>query len=66
MQATGLPTDEALAANANIEARARACKAAGITRPMDILRVMAYLDLINGMTVAQRAAWAQAEGTRRS
>jgi hypothetical protein len=61
MQATGLPTDQALAANANIEARARACKAAGVDRPMDILRVMAYLDLLNGVTVAQRAAWARAE-----
>jgi hypothetical protein len=61
MQATGLPTDEALAANANIEARARAYKAAQVDRPMDILRVMAYLDLINGVTVEQRAAWARAE-----
>ena len=61
MQATGLPPDEALAANARIEARARAYKAAAITRPMDILRVMAYLDLINDVTIAQRAAWAQAD-----
>jgi hypothetical protein len=66
MQATGLPTDEALAANANIEARARAYKASGIARPLDILRVMAYLDLINGVTVAQRAAWAQADDAARA
>jgi hypothetical protein len=66
MQATGLPTDEALAANASIEARARAYKAARITRPMDILRVMAYLDLLNGVTVAQRAAWAEADDQARA
>ena len=60
MQATGLPADEALAANARIEGRARAYKAARVARPMDILRVMAYLDLINQVTIAQRTAWAQA------
>jgi hypothetical protein len=61
MQATGLPADEALAANARIEGRARAYKAAKIAHPMDILRVMAYLDLINQVTIAQRVAWAQAD-----
>jgi hypothetical protein len=61
LRGTGLPTDEALAATGNIEARALEYKAALVRRPMDILRVMAYLDLINGVTVAQRAAWAQAE-----
>ncbi|MCW2934507.1 MAG: hypothetical protein JWM19_5469 [Actinomycetia bacterium] len=61
MQASGLPADEALAANARIEGRARAYKAARIARPMDILRVMAYLDLINEVTIAQRVAWAQAD-----
>jgi hypothetical protein len=61
LRGTGLPADQALAATANIEARALEYKAAAVRRPMDILRVMAYLDLINGVTVAQRAAWAQAE-----
>jgi hypothetical protein len=61
MQATGLPPDEALAANARIEGRAREYKAAGVRHPMDLLRVMAFADLINGVTVAQRAAWAQAD-----
>ena len=65
LQATGLPTDEALAANASIEARARQYKDAGITRPLDILRVMAFADLINGVTVAQRAAWAKADDAAR-
>jgi Domain of unknown function (DUF222) len=65
LRGTGLPTDQALAATAHIEARAREYKAAGIKRPMDILRVMAYLDLINGVTVPQRAAWAQAEDDAR-
>ena len=61
LQGTGLPADEALAASARIEGRARAYKAAGIGRRMDILRVMAYLDLLNEVTTAQRAAWAQAD-----
>ena len=66
MQATGLPADEALAANARIEGRARAYKAAKIAHPMDILRVMAYLDLINEVTIAQRTAWAQADAATRN
>jgi hypothetical protein len=66
LQGTGLPADEALAANARIEGRARAYKAAGIARPMDILRVMAYLDLINEVTIAQRTAWAQADAAARA
>jgi hypothetical protein len=66
LRGTGLPTDEALAATANIEARALEYKAAAIRRPMDILRVMAYLDLINGVPVPQRAAWAQAEDAARA
>jgi hypothetical protein len=61
LRGTGLPTDQALAATANIEARALEYKAVPVRRPMDILRVMAYLDLINGVPVAQRTAWAQAE-----
>ena len=66
MQATGLPADEALAANARIEGRARAYKAAKVAHPMDILRVMAYLDLINQVTIAQRTAWAQADTAARN
>jgi len=65
LRGTGLPTDEALAATANIEARALEYHAVPIKRPMDILRVMSYLDLINGVPVAQRAAWAQAEDEAR-
>ena len=66
LRGTGLPTDQALAATANIEARAREYKAVPVRRPMDILRVMAYLDLINGVPVAQRAAWVQAEDEARA
>jgi hypothetical protein len=65
LRGTGLPTDQALAATAHIEARAREYKIAGVKRPMDILRVMAYLDLINGVRVAQRTAWTQAEDEAR-
>ncbi|MBV9382221.1 MAG: DUF222 domain-containing protein [Streptosporangiaceae bacterium] len=44
--AFGLPTDRALEANQNIQNRALAYKKAGITRGMDQLRVLAYLDLL--------------------
>jgi hypothetical protein len=66
LRGTGLPTDEALAATANIEARALEYKAVPIKRPMDILRVMAYLDLINGVPVARRVARARAEDEARA
>src|SRR5579862_2502548 len=66
LQGTGLPTDQALAANASIEARALEYKAVPVGRPMDILRVMAYLDLLNGVTVAQRVAWVRAEDAERA
>ena len=61
LQGTGLPTDQALAAHANIEARALEYKAVPIQQKIDILRVMAYLDILNGVTVDQRIAWAQAD-----
>jgi hypothetical protein len=44
----GLPTDQALKAHQNIQHRARAYKRWGIPEPMDLLRVMAMLDLLNG------------------
>ena len=65
LRGTGLPADQALAATASIEARALEYKSVPVRRPMDILRVMAYLDLINGVPVARRAAWAQAEDEAR-
>ncbi len=43
----GLPTDEALKAHAHVDQRAQQYRAAGIKRPIDILRVAAYLDLLN-------------------
>ena len=54
LAAFGLPTDAALAANDAINDRAAAYKAAKI-RPgarMDQLRVLAFLDLLNGITLA--------------
>jgi hypothetical protein len=53
---TGLPTDEALAAYEHVEARARDYRAAGVKRRIEILRIAAYLDLLNGVLVAERVA----------
>jgi len=69
LAAFGLPTDAALAANDAINDRAAAYKAARI-RPearMDQLRVLAFLDILNGITLesriaADRAAQAQQAG----
>jgi len=57
----GLPTDEALRAQAHIEQRAQQYRAAGVKRGIDILRVAGYLDLLNGVPVADRVARFQAE-----
>ncbi|HEX4833989.1 MAG TPA: DUF222 domain-containing protein [Trebonia sp.] len=53
---TGLPTDEALQAHAHVDQRAQAYRAAGVKRPLDILRVAAYLDLLNLVPAADRIA----------
>jgi hypothetical protein len=58
LAAFGLPTDAALAANDAINDRAAAYKAAKL-RPearMDQLRVLAFLDLLNGITLQARTA----------
>ena len=58
LAAFGLPTDAALAANDAINDRAAAYKAAKL-RPearMDQLRVLAFLDLLNGITLQARIA----------
>ena len=60
----GLPTDAALQANANIGQRAQEYKKAGLDGSMDQLRVLAYLDILNGITAAQRIAQAQAEAAQ--
>ena len=57
----GLPTDEALRAQAHIEQRAQQYRAAGVKRGIDILRVAAFLDLINGVPLADRVARFTAE-----
>jgi hypothetical protein len=62
LAAFGLPTDAALAANDAINDRAAAYKAARL-RPdarMDQLRVLAFLDLLNGITLEARIACDQA------
>src|SRR5271165_3597456 len=58
-----LPTDAALSANANIDARARAYKKAGIAPDarLDQLRVLAFADILNGITLTDRIALAEAE-----
>jgi hypothetical protein len=61
LSATGLPTDESLAAYGHVEQRAQAYRKAGIKRPIDILRVAAYLDLLNLVPAAGRIARFRAE-----
>ena len=66
LAAYGLPTDAALAAHANVNARAAEYKTAKASpgATMDQLRVLAYLDLLNGISLAARIAQARAEATR--
>jgi hypothetical protein len=61
LAAYGLPTDAALQANANIGQRAEEYKKAGLDGTMDQLRVLAYLDILNGITAAGRITQARAE-----
>jgi hypothetical protein len=56
-----LPTDEALAAWGQVEARAQHYRAHGIREYIDLLRVMAYLDMLNGTPAAERIARWSAE-----
>jgi hypothetical protein len=62
-----LPADEALAAWGHVEARAQHYRAQGIREYIDLLRVMAYLDLLNGVPaedrITQWTAQAAKEGT---
>jgi hypothetical protein len=61
LKGAGLPTDEALKAYAHVDQRAQAYRAAGVKRPIDILRVAAYLDLLNLVPAADRIARFKAE-----
>jgi hypothetical protein len=63
MASYGLPTDAALAANANIEQRAEAYKKSGAFpgATMGQLRVLAFCDSINGITADDRIAQAQSQ-----
>ncbi len=62
LAAYGLPTDAALAANANIKTRARQYKQARICpdATMDQLRALAYVDILNGLTAEARITAARA------
>ncbi len=66
LAAYGLSTDAALAANANIAARARQYKKAKISpdATMDQLRVLAFLDTVNGVTAEARIAASRADQAR--
>jgi hypothetical protein len=63
LAAYGLPTDAALSAHANIGQRAGEYKQARVMPDarMDQLRVLAFCDILNGVTAADRIAQAQAE-----
>jgi uncharacterized protein DUF222 len=54
--ASGLPTDEALKSKANIQKRAQEYKNVGLKEKMDFLRVLALVDLTNGLSVGERVA----------
>jgi len=64
LAAYGLPTDAALQANANVNQRADEYKKAGLDGTMDQLRVLAFLDILNGTTASDRIAQAQAEAAQ--
>ncbi len=63
LAAYGLPTDAALSANANVNQRAQEYKKAKVSpgATMDQLRVLGFLDILNGIGAAARIAQAQAE-----
>ncbi|HEX6453199.1 MAG TPA: DUF222 domain-containing protein [Trebonia sp.] len=56
MFAGGLPADDALMSEANLQQRALAYEAAGIDEKRDLLRVLALLDSINGRGIDERLA----------
>ena len=64
LAAYGLPTDAALAAQANINQRAGQYEKAKVMpgARMDQLRVLAFLDILNGTSADARIAQAQADG----
>ena len=63
LAAYGLPPDAALAANANVNQRAETYKKAKVApdATMDQLRALAFLDILNGISVAGRITQAQAQ-----
>ncbi len=67
LAACGLPAGAALAANANIEQRAGVCKKSRAFPGHTIgqLRVLAFCDILNGVTAGARIARAQAQSRDR-
>src|SRR5258707_185903 len=61
-----LPTDQALAAWGHVEARARRYRQQGIKEYIDLLRVMAYLDLLNDVPADERIARWMAEAAAKA
>jgi hypothetical protein len=61
-----LPTDEALAAWGHVEARAQYYRTQGIREYIDLLRVMGYLDLLNGIPAEERVARWMAEAAAKA
>src|SRR5205823_1344557 len=61
-----LPTDEALAAWGHVEARAQHYREQGIKEYIDLLRVMAYLDMLNGTPAQERIARWTAEAAAKA
>lgn len=59
--ATGLPPDDALRSQSNVQKRALEYKKAGVREKMDFLRVLALVDLTNGVDVPGRLALWRAE-----
>ena len=63
LAAFGLPPDEALAANQNIQDKALQYRAAGVPGTLDQLRVRAFLDSINGTDSRPASGTTPATGT---
>lgn len=56
LSGSGLPADQTLRADARVRARVKQYRQAGIKERADFLRAQAWLDLVNGVTAAERHA----------
>ncbi|HEY2270992.1 MAG TPA: DUF222 domain-containing protein [Streptosporangiaceae bacterium] len=64
--ACGLPADEALRSESNVQKRALEYQDAGLDETMDLLRVLALVDTINGRGLDERVALWRAEQAART